>query len=125
MQEHLGIAQDCSNSSELELELLQCQLAQAEAALHAERQRAAELQRQVEASQGCAMLTQLELHNSMSRAERLAGLVSQVDQERKGYTCTHAPTYCDVHDNTKGQVCAKTAEYKQGCLADLVSQAEQ
>ena len=101
MQEHLGIAQDCSNSSELELELLQCQLAQAEAALHAERQRAAELQRQMEASQGCAMLTQLELHNSMSRAERLAGLVSHVDQERKGYTCTYAPTHCNVYDNTK------------------------
>ena len=81
------MAQDYSSSSELELELLQCQLAQAEAALHAERQRAAELQGQVEASQGCAMLTQLELHSSMSRAEHLAGLVSKADHERKGYIC--------------------------------------
>lgn len=85
MQERLGMAQDCSSSAELELELLQCQLAQAEAALQSERQKSAELQRQIEASQGCALLTQMELQNSMSRAERLAGLVCQAEQQRKGY----------------------------------------
>ena len=84
LQERLGTAQVCSSSSEPELELLHCQLAQAEAALHSERQRSAELQSQVEASQGCAMLTQLELQKSLKRAEHLAGLVCQAEQQRKG-----------------------------------------
>lgn len=84
MQGRLGMAQDCSSSMDLELEVLQCQLTQAEAALQSERLKSAELQRQVDVSQGCAMLTQMELETSVSRADRMAGLVCQAEQHRKG-----------------------------------------
>lgn len=84
LQERLGLARDGSSSSEWELQMLQCQLTQAEQALHAERERSGQLQGQVQASQGCVKQAQLELQRVQQRAERLGKLVSQAEQQRKG-----------------------------------------
>lgn len=60
------------------------QLAQAEAALRAEQHQCDALRAQAKQSQGCALQAQLQLRRSHSRAERLAALWSEADEERKG-----------------------------------------
>ena len=78
-------------------------LAQAEAALRAEQRQCNALREQAEQSQGYAIQAQLQLRRAHSRAERLAALVIEADQERKGYnecfcadrTCI---TICFFHD---------------------------
>ena len=71
-------------STEEELQQLQSQLAQVEAALRAEQHSCSLLREQAEESQGYAVQAQVQLQRSHSRAERLAALVNQADQQRKG-----------------------------------------
>ncbi len=66
-----------------ELEFLQSQLAQTEAALRAEQHSCELLREQAEESKGCAVQAQAQLQRSHSRAERLAALVNQADQQLK------------------------------------------
>ena len=69
---------------------LERQLAQAEAALRAEQHQCDALRQQAEQSRGCAAQAQLQLRRNHSRAERLAALVNEADQDRKGcneYLC--------------------------------------
>ena len=68
----------------LQRQSMERQLAQAEAALRAEQRQCEALRQQAEQSQGCAVQAQLQLRRSHSRAERLAALVNEADQERKG-----------------------------------------
>ena len=63
---------------------LQRQLAQAEAALRAKQHQCELLKEEVEESQGNMVQAQVQLQRSHSRAERLAGLVNEANQERRG-----------------------------------------
>ena len=69
----------------LERRSLERQLAQAEATLKAEQRQCDALREQAQQSRGCAAQAQLQLRRSHSRAERLAALVNEADQERRGY----------------------------------------
>lgn len=69
----------------LERQSLERHLAQAEAALKAEQLQCDALREQARQSQGCAIQAQMQLRRSHSRAERLAALVNEADQARRGY----------------------------------------
>ena len=71
-------------TGEEELQQLHNQLAQTEAALRAEQHSCSLLQEQAEENQGYAVQAQVQLQRSHSREERLAALVNQADQQRKG-----------------------------------------
>ncbi|KAL0055973.1 hypothetical protein WJX82_006277 [Trebouxia sp. C0006] len=64
--------------------LLQDQLAQTEAALRAEQHSCELLREEADESKGCAVQAQVQLEISHSRAERLAALVNQANQQREG-----------------------------------------
>lgn len=91
MQDHLSGAASCQGPPSEPLQLhgewasLQSRLAQTEAALRAEQHSCALLREQAEESRGCAVQAQVQLEISHSRAERLAALVNQANQQRKGY----------------------------------------
>ncbi|KAL3153975.1 hypothetical protein ABBQ32_013531 [Trebouxia sp. C0010 RCD-2024] len=68
----------------LERQSLERHLAQAEAALKAEQLQCDALREQARQSQGCAIQAQMQLRRSHSRAERLAALVNEADQARRG-----------------------------------------
>lgn len=86
----------------LQTQSLERQLYQAKAALRAEQRQCDALREQAEQSQGCAAQAQLQLRRSHSRAERLAALVNEANQERKGcdeYFCAvRVCTTLSVHD---------------------------
>ena len=90
---------------------LEQQLAQAEAALRAERRQCDALREQAEQSQGCAVQAQLQLRRSHSRAERLAVLVNEADQERKGYN----EYFCAV------RLCTTERVYRAALLLPYIS----
>ena len=91
MQDHLGGAGSLQGvpwvPAQLQGEwaLLQEQLAHTEAALRAEQHSCKLLREEAEESRGCAEQAQVQLEVSHSRAERLAALVNQANQQRKGY----------------------------------------
>lgn len=91
MQDRLSGAASCQGPPSEPLQLqgewasLQSRLAQTEAALRAEQHSCALLREQAEESRGCAVQAQVQLEISHSRAERLAALVNQANQQRKGY----------------------------------------
>ncbi|DBB06362.1 TPA: hypothetical protein ACH3X1_011930 [Trebouxia sp. C0004] len=64
--------------------LLQHQLAQTEAALRAEQHSCELLRKEAEESKGCAVQAKVQLEISYSKAERLAALVNQANQQRRG-----------------------------------------
>ncbi len=88
MQDHLGGAgSQCVPWVPVQLQgewgLVQDQLAQTEAALRAEQHSCELLREEAEESKGCAVQAQVQLEISHSRAERLAALVNQANQQRK------------------------------------------
>ena len=104
----------------LQRQSMERQLAQAEAALRAEQRHCEALREQAEQSQGCAVQAQLQLRKSHSRAERLAALVNEADQERKGcdeyfcavrlcstvsvhHECLVCALHCTVHFSGPGR----------------------
>lgn len=80
-----GLERQSSEWQGLEKQSLGRQLAQAEAALKAEQLQCDALREQARQSQGCAIQAQVQLRRSHSRAERLAALVNEADQARRGY----------------------------------------
>ena len=90
------LARGQSHSMEIQSLLMQSQqLAQAEAALRAEQRQCNALREQAEQSQGFAVQAQLQLRRAHSRAERLAALVIEAEQVRKGYNeCFCADRMC-------------------------------
>jgi len=89
-QDHLGGAGSLQGVPRMPVQLqgewglLQDQLAQTEAALRAEQHSCELLREEAEESKGCAVQAQVQLEISHSRAERLAALVNQANQQRKG-----------------------------------------
>lgn len=103
MQDHLGGAGSLQGVAWVpaqlqgELGLLQDLLAQTEAALRAEQHSCELLREEAEESKGCAVQAQVQLEISHSRAERLAALVNQANQQRKGCALqllTRASRHC-------------------------------